>query len=893
MGLEVQKTTWGYNRTDALGNLYFTRFKMINKGGVDTSATAGDQLGSFWMDSMYVCQWSDPDLGDAGDDVLGCDTTLSMGFVYNGNSSDAEYTRFSLAPPSSGYDFLAGPLDTASADSAVFDLKRIYGYKNLGMSSFAYFSAGSPYSDPPGGASNYQNGSGRWWKMFRGYAPLGNFTTPDQPYAFPTGGSASNYPLNGDPVTQTGWIDGEGQPWSFAPGDRRLLCTTGPFRMAPGDTQEIYVGTVVGLGADRLSSVAVIKANDAAVQETFNLLFRVSQAPAVPDVKASMFDGKAILEWGSNAARVKQTETVVSQPGDYMFEGYNIYQLPSRNSPRSEWKRLATYDLPTEPRVIFDTQFDLVSGQFIQLPVQFGSNSGIRRDFIFDQDYIRQVPKLWNGQEYYVAVSAYSRTPHGGYTASLESGPALVTVRPENPFGQSLNSKYGDTVATVHTGVSDGNAIVTVIDPLKVTGNTYSIGFKANQTWYVVNTVTGDTVINNEANQNGDDMSPIAEGLQFRVFGAPYDAKDFRHTANPSGAINPATYAAWSTFNSWGFPDPSGQGNPVADWGGGTWGIHVGGGASGAYSVFVARVFRNDNYTRFVPNDYEIRWTAAGGLGYMAFTTGAIVTVPFEIWCIGSGTPTDASDDYRMIPWINDGDGNGAFNLNQLDHNLSGADNDPYTDWVYWMEPNPKTPGSAGYNAFVADTANYDAGGAVTGTGSEVMARTVYVALNLASVSGAWPPAVTMPATGNVLRIISTKPNTTADTYTLNSASAKATASASLQKASAEKVGVFPNPYYAFNSAETNRFARFVTFNNLPVKVKIRIFNLAGQLVRTLDKDDSTQFLQWDLNNYANFPVASGMYLAHVEMTLPADNSVISKVLKIAVIQEQEILNTY
>jgi hypothetical protein len=150
-----------------------------------------------------------------------------------------------------------------------------------------------------------------------------------------------------------------------------------------------------------------------------------------------------------------------------------------------------------------------------------------------------------------------------------------------------------------------------------------------------------------------------------------------------------------------------------------------------------------------------------------------------------------------------------------------------------------------------------------------------------------------MPATGNVLRIISTKPNTTADTYTLNSASAKATASASLQKASAEKVGVFPNPYYAFNSAETNRFARFVTFNNLPVKVKIRIFNLAGQLVRTLDKDDSNQYLQWDLNNYANFPVASGMYLAHVEMTLPADNSVISKVLKIAVIQEQEILNTY
>jgi hypothetical protein len=104
---------------------------------------------------------------------------------------------------------------------------------------------------------------------------------------------------------------------------------------------------------------------------------------------------------------------------------------------------------------------------------------------------------------------------------------------------------------------------------------------------------------------------------------------------------------------------------------------------------------------------------------------------------------------------------------------------------------------------------------------------------------------------------------------------------------------VFPNPYYAFNAAETNRFARFVTFNNLPPKATIRIFNLAGQLVRRLDKDDTSQFLRWDLANQANFPVASGIYVAHLEMTLPTDNSMVTKVLKVAIIQEQEILNSY
>jgi len=39
--------------------------------------------------------------------------------------------------------------------------------------------------------------------------------------------------------------------------------------------------------------------------------------------------------------------------------------------------------------------------------------------------------------------------------------------------------------------------------------------------------------------------------------------------------------------------------------------------------------------------------------------------------------------------------------------------------------------------------------------------------------------------------------------------------------------------------------------------------------------------------------VASGIYIAHVEATLPTDKSKSTKILKLAVIQEQEILTTY
>ncbi|MEK7819305.1 MAG: hypothetical protein AAB255_05895, partial [Bacteroidota bacterium] len=66
-------------------------------------------------------------------------------------------------------------------------------------------------------------------------------------------------------------------------------------------------------------------------------------------------------------------------------------------------------------------------------------------------------------------------------------------------------------------------------------------------------------------------------------------------------------------------------------------------------------------------------------------------------------------------------------------------------------------------------------------------------------------------------------------------------------------------------------------------------FNLAGQLVRILKKDDDSQFYKWDLNNQDNFPVASGMYVVHID--LPEQST--SKVLKLGVIQEQEILDSY
>ena len=104
-----------------------------------------------------------------------------------------------------------------------------------------------------------------------------------------------------------------------------------------------------------------------------------------------------------------------------------------------------------------------------------------------------------------------------------------------------------------------------------------------------------------------------------------------------------------------------------------------------------------------------------------------------------------------------------------------------------------------------------------------------------------------------------------------------------------DMINVFPNPYYGYHELETTRRDKYVRFNHLPQKVDIRIFNMGGVMVRKIEKDDATQNVDWDLTNQYSLPVASGIYIAHID--LPDVGK--EKILKIALIQEEQILLSY
>jgi len=84
-------------------------------------------------------------------------------------------------------------------------------------------------------------------------------------------------------------------------------------------------------------------------------------------------------------------------------------------------------------------------------------------------------------------------------------------------------------------------------------------------------------------------------------------------------------------------------------------------------------------------------------------------------------------------------------------------------------------------------------------------------------------------------------------------------------KAALETANIVPNPYYAFSGYEGSAIDNRVKLTNLPEKVQISIYTLDGSLVRRIDKDDETTHLDWDIKNNAGVPVASGLYIIHID----------------------------
>ena len=62
-----------------------------------------------------------------------------------------------------------------------------------------------------------------------------------------------------------------------------------------------------------------------------------------------------------------------------------------------------------------------------------------------------------------------------------------------------------------------------------------------------------------------------------------------------------------------------------------------------------------------------------------------------------------------------------------------------------------------------------------------------------------------------------------------------------------------------------NQLDNRIKITNLPQRATVKIFTVSGTLVRELKKDDPVTSIDWDLKNDFGIPIASGLYIIHVE----------------------------
>jgi hypothetical protein len=213
----------------------------------------------------------------------------------------------------------------------------------------------------------------------------------------------------------------------------------------------------------------------------------------------------------------------------------------------------------------------------------------------------------------------------------------------------------------------------------------------------------------------------------------------------------------------------------------------------------------NDNFR----NDVELRFTETGSTGYDWFT-GDPVSLPFEVWNVVTNT--------QLGVWIADWSGDGAWTQDDEDY-------------------------------IILTNYDYDGGAFHPEVLEEYL--TWITALD----------HLDTPAIGDVLRIDGPRLMSADDQFVFSSYKIVG----SQAERDITTIRVVPNPYLGQASWETSEGVRKLQFVNLPEECSIRIYTLAGELIRTLEHANGTGTEDWNMLSEGGRGIASGVYLYNVQ----------------------------
>jgi hypothetical protein len=220
LGVEVQVKAYAYNCTNIIDtNIVLNRTTLYHYTIINRSTSD--------YDSVHTGFWCDMDLGNAVDDFVGCDSSRSAGFTYNGDNNDDTAYGYGPNPPMQNIKVLRGTLaDTGDGTDNDLDGTIDEPGERTIMNHFMYYNGvnNSPNGNPAGANDFYNYLQSIWMDgMHLTYGGDGR-----NPSATPV-----NFMFSGVPYSGTGWNE---QSSGNTPDDRRFLLGSGPVSLNAGDT---------------------------------------------------------------------------------------------------------------------------------------------------------------------------------------------------------------------------------------------------------------------------------------------------------------------------------------------------------------------------------------------------------------------------------------------------------------------------------------------------------------------------------------------------------------------------------------------------------------------------------------------------------------------------------
>ncbi len=252
--LEIHQIVFAYdlasnNIPDFLKDVIFFEYTIINKGYTP-------------IDSAYVGLWTDIDFYGENN-YPAVDPSLQLGYCWSDFTPNNPWYD-STKIPSVGYLQLFGPSVNSPGKTATFKGEKRPDYKNLDISAFWGFHDDS-FPDSSNFGPAYSRSTA--WNIARGYNKSGKDIID------PFTNKKTTFRYSGDPVNNTGWLANKLKTG----GGAGFYIFSGPFNLAPMDTQWVMYALIAARGTNNLGSIDELRRRAGLLQELdYNELVKFS-----------------------------------------------------------------------------------------------------------------------------------------------------------------------------------------------------------------------------------------------------------------------------------------------------------------------------------------------------------------------------------------------------------------------------------------------------------------------------------------------------------------------------------------------------------------------------------------------------------------------------------------